>query len=462
MKKFFVVMLIASAASLSAEVTVGGLVDMAVVPFQYIRNKDTDPARPGLPGQEGTVIGAGAGRFESGQGPRARLDLRASYNDVIGMRARIQARTDGIGIEDYLQAWWRPADWLRLDAGRFFEDKLRGKFNDMDERMNDYTVRMYDADSIFSRFRTHRYGGQAGIMLSLTPVENLYLSALLYDLLPFTVSAGPGVIFDAHPQYAANNDDAFRNIQAAAAWTVPDTALFRVQYLGAKQQVAISRITDETALLPYTYNFYTFSITAPRFEAAAAYTGIPGLTVDIGCKIPLPFKDWTRSVTDIFIVEDEADITDTAYLSYKNNHIWQAPYQAALGAKYVFNDIEIAGKADAKFGGSMKGTKSEMYFPFEVNVHLWPSYNLGFATVILDFGYEYIGPTLDENKKVVQDGEPMALNGGSRIGLGISIQKNFFAGSLLKGGVAFKLPGTVNSVDEKMVISIPLFVDFTF
>ncbi|MCL2128339.1 MAG: hypothetical protein FWH38_08795, partial [Treponema sp.] len=111
MKKFFVVMLIASAASLSAEVTVGGLVDMAVVPFQYIRNKDTDPARPGLPGQEGTVIGAGAGRFESGQGPRARLDLRASYNDVIGMRARIQARTDGIGIEDYLQAWWRPADW---------------------------------------------------------------------------------------------------------------------------------------------------------------------------------------------------------------------------------------------------------------------------------------------------------------------------------------------------------------
>ncbi|MDR0487601.1 MAG: hypothetical protein LBG91_05080 [Treponema sp.] len=469
MKKVLAAALILMAAgTLFAEVTVGGAVDMAIVPFQFILNEDANETRtPFSPEQEEVIFGPGAGRVNSSQGPRARLDLRASYEDVIGMRARIQARTDGIGIEDYLQAWWKPLNWLRIDGGRFFDDRLRGKINDLDERMNAYNVRMYDGDAIFTRFRTHRNGGEAGLLVSavfdakIIGNDELFVGAMMYDLLRLSNTGGPGTLFDAHPDYVANNADAFQNIQAAFGWTVKDLFLFRVQYVGAKPQVAITRQTDGTATILSTYDFNTYSITAPRIEAAFALTS-PGLIVDIGGKVPLPFKDWTRPVANIFEKEDEGLITDSLYLLYKNNYIWQDSYQVSFGINSTFGDFGIGGRVDTKFGGSVKGTKTEMYFAPELNIHIWPSYNLGFATVIADFGFEYIGATLNEDGKIVQDGNPRPMNGGNRIGAGISLEKKIVNNCLIKGGVAWKNSGKVNGVQEKMVISVPLFVDWTF
>ena len=474
MKKTVIALLIIFAAGsfVHAEVTVGGQVDMAIVPFQFIINDDAKPQTLYFAGEEDYVMGAGAGRFASNQGPRARLDLRGtSEDDEIGMRARIRARTDGIGIEDYLQAWWKPTDWLRIDAGRFFDDRLRGKINDLDERMSGFNVPMYDGDAIFTRFRTHRYGGQAGLMvsvfldnvISMERDNQISVGALLYDLNPLSYSSA-GTVFDGHPEYVNNNADAYHNIQAAAAWSLKDFMLIRVQYVGAKPQVLVTRVTDETPLTPYTYNFSIFSITAPKIEAAAAFTGFPGLVIDVGGKVPLPFKDWTRPTTDIFVKEDESLITDSLYLIYKNNHIWQAPYQVSLGFKINMEDINFGfgGRVDTKFGGYMKGNKTEMYFGPEINVHVWPSYNLGFAKLIVDFGVEFIGATKNEDGDIIQDGFPLPLNGGTRLGGGISLEKTVSGNCVLKGGVAWKNSGTVNGIKEKMVISVPLFIDWFF
>ena len=475
MKKILIILLIAAAAgSVSAEVTIGAQIDMAVVPFQFI--KDDDAAAQNeinsatlfmyMPEREETIMGAGIGRFASGQGPRARLDMKAHYEDIIGMRARIQVRTDGIGVEDYLYAYWNPLPGFRINAGRFFDDSLRGKINDMDERMNSYTVRMYDADNIFSRFRTHRNGGQAGFMLSynykLNETSELFAGALLYDLMPFTSSPAPGVIFDARPEYVTNDANSYHNIQGTVAYTVKNQFQVRAQYLGAKPQVTINRITDETVLLPATYDFTVFSITAPRIEAAFALFTIPGLIIDIGGKVPLPFKDWDRLKSNIFEKENESMLTDLLYRIYKYNYIWQAPYQASIGVKYEQDLFGIGARVDAKFGGSVKGTKTEMHFPFEINAHIWPSVNLGFASLVLNFGLEYIGATLDEEGKIVQEGQLRPLDGGTRIGAGISLQKNILANCIIKGGVAFKYGGIVNGIQEKTVVSIPLFLDWSF
>jgi hypothetical protein len=284
---------------------------------------------------------------------------------------------------------------------------------------------------------------------------------LLYDLSPLS-SGSAGAVFDGHPDYVTNNADAYHNVQAAVAWTVKDLFQFRAQYLGAKPQVAITRVTDEPPLAPFTYNFHIFSITAPKIEAAFAFTGVPGLTADVVGKIPLAFKDWTRNQDNIFELEDERLITDSVYKAFKNNHIWQAPYQVSLGANFTAGDFGIGGRADVKFGGYTRSTKAEMYLPTELNIHVWPSYDLGFARIIVDFGFEYIGATFDQDGNIVQDGEPRPLNGGNRIGLGISLEKKFPGNSVIKGGIAWKNGGTVNGVQEKMVISIPLFVDWYF
>ena len=472
MKKIFIFLLMIAFAAfnLNAEVIVGGSIDMQIIPYQIIFNEGANETRAfNTPEQEELIMGAGAGRYGSGQGPRARLDLRASYEDTIGMRARIQARTDGIGIEDFLQAWWKPAPWLRFDAGRFFDDRFRGKINDLDERMNANTVRMYDADAIFSRFRTHRYGGQAGLMIGLTPIENLFIGGLLYDLKAFTASSSSltdSAMYDAHPDYVTDNADAWRRIQAAAAYTIPNLGLVRVQYLGVKPMVEIKRVSDEVLSdsnqILYSYMFDTFVITAPRIEAAFALTEIPGLLIDIGGKYPLPFKDWNRSPSNIFEKEDEA-LLDAIYKNYKSGIVWQAPIQASVGFKFSpggFEILEIAGRVDGRFGGSMKGYIDEMHFAPEINAHLWPSVDLSFARLILNFGFEYIGAAYNKNGDIIGMGTAAALDGGYRLGTGISLQRNLHGNSFVKFGIAYKFEGTVNNVKEKAVLTIPLYLEY--
>ena len=471
-KKIFTIFLAALAGALYAEISFGASVDMQIIPFQVIFNEEANEIRTFLsPEQEEVIYGAGAGRYGSGQGPRARLDVRASYNDMIGMRLRIQARTDSIGIEDYLQAWWKPLPWLRFDAGRFLDDRLRGKISDMDERMNDNTVRMYDGDAIFTRFKTHRSFGQAGFMISATPIEDLFIGALLYDLSPFTTSSSStaaAAMFDAHPAYVADNVNAYWRIQAAVGYTIKNVGLIRVQYLGAKPLVEIKRVSDEflddNEQIFYSYSFDTFSISAPRFEVAFAFTGVPGMVIDIGGKIPLPFKDWDRGPSNIFEKEDET-LMDAIYKYYKTGFIWQAPYTASLGARFTPNgleQLEIAGRIDGKFLGYMKGHKDEVYFAPEINAHVWPSWDFSVCRLILDFGFEYIGAAYNKNKDLVGEGSPAALNGGYRFGTGLSVQKNFLGNSLIKGGVAYKFAGKVNGARENAVLTIPLYLELAF
>jgi hypothetical protein len=238
--------------------------------------------------------------------------------------------------------------------------------------------------------------------------------------------------------------------------------------VGAKPLVDITQVTDEflddNDQIFSSYMFNTFSITAPRIEAAFAFTGVPGLLIDIGGKFPLPFKDWDVGPNNIFEKEDEA-LMDSICKFYKKGFIWQAPYQASLGMRFTpdsFDQLEIAGRVDAKFLGYLKGYTEEIYFAPEINAHIWPSWNFSACRLILDFGFEYIGATYNKNKELVGKDSPVALNGGYRLGAGISIQKSFTNNSLVKGGVAYKFPGTVNGIKEKAVITVPLYLEFTF
>jgi len=461
MKKIFAVLMLGAAVTLHAtELTISGAVDMSIIPFQLVWNDEVGEDEYEF------VMGGGLGRNASGQGPRARLDVRLMNEEFgVGMRTRFQVRTDGFGVEDFLQAWWTPLPWLRFDAGRFLDDRLRGRFNDLDERMHAYTVRMHDADAIFSRFRTH-WTGDAGIMVGLTPpvdvLENLWIGAMLHGLSPFSASSGTGAIFDSHPDLITENADVWRRVQVAAAYTIPGVGLFRVQYLGMVPYVEINVITDDMPQIPWTYWVETFDITAPRIEAAFALTGVPGLVIDIGGKVPLAFRDWNRPRSDIFDREDEDEINDTLYLIYRRGHIWQAPFQVSVGASYRIGALEIAGRADARFGGSIIGHYAERHLAPELNLHFWPSFEFNAFTLTVNVGYEWIGETLDKFGNIVGIGEPRALNGGHRIGAGVSVQRTFWANSFVRAGVAYRFAGTVNGVRERAVLTIPLHVEFMF
>jgi hypothetical protein len=327
---------------------------------------------------------------------------------------------------------------------------------------------MYDADAIFSRFKTH-WTGQAGIMLSLNPpvpaLENLWLGSMLYGLNPLTSAGTAGIIYDAHPDYINDNADVWKRIQAAVSYTIPEIGIARVQYIGVKPVVEIKQVTDEwvnsSNTYFYSYMFEIFSVTAPRFEAAFAYTGLSGLTIDIGAKACLPFKNWDRGPENIFEKDDEA-LLDPIYRAYKDGIVWQAPYQVSLGAKYKAEKLELAGRIDTKFLGSMKAHKNEIYFAPEINAHIWPSWDFSFARLIMNFGCELLGATYDKNKELIGKGSPLAMNGGYRLGAGISLQKTIINNCFIKSGLAYKFGTTVNGIQEKPVLSIPIHIEYMF
>jgi hypothetical protein len=82
-------------------------------------------------------------------------------------------------------------------------------------------------------------------------------------------------------------------------------------------------------------------------------------------------------------------------------------------------------------------------------------------TVGLNFAFEYIWPTVDKNNAPIGKGTPRAMEGGSRIGFGASVQKELFRNCIVKGGVAYKMKGKVNGAREAGVLTVPVYLEFS-
>ena len=378
LKIIFAGLLLGAAMTLQAQVTIGGSVDMTVVPFQLVQYEDEDATF-------GTGIG---GVFNTG-GPRIRLDARAVNADHnIGMRLRVEAQAPtnsgpSFGGENFLQAWWSPLEWLRLDVGRFDDDRLRGRIG-VDE-MGMFTNLMFTQDAIFSRIRVRN-----GLLVSATPVDGLLLAAALRELVVFdTDTTSPGNVNIVNNRDAYGN--AWRNMTLALGYTIPDIGTVRLQYIGDVPPAGTPGITKNN-----------------NIEIAFALTAVDGLLLDLGGKIHL-FHDDNRD----------------------------ADFGFSLGARYRTGDLELIGRVDTQISGNDG--------PFRMNAHLWPSFQMDAARVILNFGVDFTEGLGDDDADVT-------------MGAGISLQRNFIGSTRVRGGLAFAFPMN----DRPMVFSIPLFLEYSF
>jgi len=452
-KMIFVGLLLVAAVTVHAQITIGVTADMVIVPFQYLQGVDYE--RPdGTTGRHNGIMGAGIGRLDGQAGPRIRLDARALNEEhAAGLRVRLQAQADAdgaasVGVENFLQAWWEPLDWLRLDAGRFDDDRLRGKIGS--DEMHSFTVLMYDEDALFNRIRA-----RSGFMASFTPVEGLLVTALLDNLNPLVreshnvdapLGTNPGYRPEHHrpgfPQLSfVPWDSRFRDgrvwqhIHLAAGYAIPGIGTVRVQYIGTIPEAP--SINADAAELDINPN----SIAAPRIEAAFAFTGFEGLVVDIGGKIPLPIN------------ESFPDRTET----------WQAPFRASLGARYVLGNLEIAGRLDAGFGGEKRESSGTLSFAPNLNAHLWPSYDFGAFRAILNAGFEWVGQTTRTVSNGAGNSATTVIgDGGKRFGMGLSVQSSIMGRIMVRGGLAYRFPSEVNGIQERGVFTIPLFLEYSF
>jgi hypothetical protein len=485
MKKALVVLLIlAVAGGLFAQsapsFTVQGRFDTWWIPFQYV-DKDGD-----------SMMGAGLGRDSgSGAGPRARI-FGEGKTDTFGIKIQLQFlpvannTTGAIGFDDNVEGWWKPVEFFQIDAGKFVADDFRGKIGD--NWMKAFTVPMasitnnngFNNDSIFTRFNSggNRNGGSgnAGVL------GRFYFGDFKAGILfPNLGQFGQTLNTYEVPNFANGANDLLRTyekIQIALGYTIADIGFVRAQFVGANSGIAIGGPT----VTPYSSANY--NIVAPRFELAFQVLAVEGLTLDIGGKYILPLDETsvkTWNTTDL--KWDDGQYTfnfGAGALPVQGS--FNAPVEVSLGAGYKVNDmITITGRVDGKFLGkatfdkveAVPGTwtdaDTEISIGPEVNVHLWPTFDLGFAVLGVDVGFAWFGET-----KMDSAGTSTTMDeGGIRVGGGVWLQKAFASNFTLKGGLAYsaatefmglKASGGVASTRVKTdgVFTIPVVLEYTF
>jgi hypothetical protein len=293
-------------------------------------------------------------------------------------------------------------------------------------------------DDIFTRFQ----GNGLGVEVALTPIEGLYIAA--------AVNAGE------FPNNTIEAKDVYKKIQVGIGYEIADIGLARAQFKGGDGTVDFTDVDDG---LP--------TADAPRAEIAFNLTAVENLSVDLGAKIwfpvtkevvvtketpaPTGFEDWLEP------------ILTTAVKDLENDGSYTNPFGLSLGAQYVLDDFTIWGRVDAKIGTKFTAKDITIKDGFYLNAHLKPSYNLGFATIGADVGFQLnpkITAEIGGNSKTQDEG-------GVEFGLGAWIQKGLGNGSI-KTGVGVKLPTVahkapdVDGTKENLVLTIPVIVEYWF
>jgi hypothetical protein len=321
-----------------------------------------------------------------------------------------------------LNIWAKPAEWVKLTVGKYAEDDLRGKIGTSDVYPYVLTAHPFlelpDEDGIFSRFSSdspHGYGAH----IAVTPIDGLYIGAGI----PIT---NGGVVQNEYLDVVSGQQhtwgggsalkvngikDAYREMQIGVGYKIGDTAHIRLQYLGDR--------SDGSGVVYHVSK----SGLAKKLEAAVAFTGVSGVTIDVGVKVPLSDYKTPGDIT----VED--------------------PFVVAGGVRFNAGDFDIWGRVDAKIGG--KTGDAENGFAF--TGYVVPSYNLGPVTLGVDVGLDYKAEGDAPNSAYTDMGFMLWCSkawGWSSVKTGVAM--NF------KGGDA------IGHKDEKPEIYIPISLGFFF
>jgi hypothetical protein len=413
------------AAAVFAEVTVTGGAGMSFIPIGAISPDGGD-----------TELAAGFGR-NGGLATELQLNVAGeSENGKAGFLFQWRPKLSGNAIfaneiGDNAGLWVKPLDWIRIDAGRFVNNDIRGRMGS-GAWFGDYTIPRPGEGDIFSNF-----DGKAAVMAALKPaaVEGLGVYVLINSMTdtytnynPWGASKGIGYVYE--------------NTQAAVSYAIPNIGLVRAQYVGAHPSAKL----DNAGLLPSTIA----SITAPQIQAAFAFTGVPNLTVDVGGKYYLPVTD-PKAVETVLGADDGAEYKGT----------FHAPIVTALGVKYAAGNLTATFIVDAKFAGTYEEDGWGEAIELGIEVRPWVTVNYKINDTFSaqgEGGIVYAGDS-------EQDGNVVAA-GGVRYGFGAAIQTTFAPSCTLRTGITYAGGEAAQSgTDAKKltgVFSVPFIFGVSF
>jgi hypothetical protein len=415
MKKFalFAVVCIVVTGTVFAELSVKGSLISFWNSYQYVE--------PGQDDKEALRI-TGLGR-SGGSSVEAILDFTGQLeNRKAGFKVQLsyQGGTTLAAHENIL-AWIRPFDWMRLDVGKMKVDDMYKLPLWFFPTLDTFMLKAGRDKDIFSNYEANN-----SVLLRLTPVENLFFGAFLYN--QAILNQGENAI--SGPFIGGEDaENAFKRIQATIGYTIQDFGFARVQYYGVNPDI----------------NTDTHLITAPRFEAAFAFTAIPNLTIDLGGKYFLLLEDpmipaRRNTGTGNGVIPIPALPAGTSGENAKTGTAemagtYQAPQQVSLGIRYEMKNIgpgtlSLQGRADTKFWGYYQepGKNITRIGP-EIKASFWPSYRIDTFTFQVETTMVYAGDWTKYGQTVYK--------GGFGYSFGAFVQKNVGSGCSLLIGVSY-------------------------
>jgi hypothetical protein len=291
------------------------------------------------------------------------------------------------GVGDNAKIWVQPFGFIKLTAGWFIEDDLRGTVGNTEFASWLLPASGKDEDAIFTRFQA-----KIGAHVKLEPLY--WLDSPWKGLMiegAFGSSVAPagsnnGDIRANRNLIGLDATDVYKGMQIGFGYKIPQVGFARFQFIGNKR----------AQLKPdYTNNGYprgqsvfeglSKNSDADVIEAAFQFSRIEGLNVDAGVKIPFEYT------TDTQFIEYPAlppnGVKETADL---DERIVQRPLGVALGVNWTpsfLESLNLVVLFDISFGGTIEETSHHL-IKFGANTGLWvmPSYKI---TEVLKAGVDF-------------------------------------------------------------------------
>jgi hypothetical protein len=363
--------------------------------------------------QEGdNEVKTGMGRWTTN--PRVGIDITGNASGRVGVELGMNYDAgEQLGVTTHkANIWAKPFPWIKLTYGQFEDLTLVGKIDDT-ELAFIYGQAHYGRNDLFTAF----YGQSGkGVLLNITPdflMDGIYFGALVNT--SFTSAGRP----------ADEAEDTFKSIQVGAGYEIKDIGHARLQYVGPQPNGA----------RPDGFG-------SARLEAAFAYTGIQGVVLDAGVKIPFPDK------------EEGAGGTEDVY---------QDAYQAGIGTLFnPFGSYWVWARFDCKFGWfqTIEALNRKYTEEFNWAVYFVNSWDFSFAQVGADFSVE--SRPERRSKNTASGIETISAKGGYYVGLGPWIRFACGNAGFVKVAAVFKLPTEVNGVKNNFVFTIPVAMQIDF
>ncbi|MDR0644709.1 MAG: hypothetical protein LBG05_07355 [Treponema sp.] len=316
-----------------------------------------------------------------------------------------------------INGWIRPHERLKFNIGNNYEDiqKIMGKV--ASSNFSYYVLdtakpRMQEggadsANNIFTQFNPAPWGADgdkptdglinninlyspavtAAFMTVWQPIDGMWIGGMVTPEISLTGdSLGTELHNSGQDSDFHNALEVYKSVQVAIAYNIPGIGLARVQYIGFRNVI----------------------------EAAFQVLALGDLMMDIGAKIPL---------------KDSYEAEGFDWPMYRD-------YQVAIGATYRYYEFGFSGHIDAAFGGYYKSIDGKYTNGLDLVVYLTPTYELPFAKLGLDVGFEYMGkPTVTESLEI-----PASVSqDGMQAGAGLWLERKFGNGTL-RGGIVSRFP----------------------